>query len=76
MYIGYYGFSGKPFQLSPDPRFFFGSSGTAGRWPICGHGLSRSRLNVITGGIRTGKTTLVKSLFGELDARQGSPRNR
>ena len=25
MYIDYYGFSTKPFQLSPDPRFFFGS---------------------------------------------------
>ena len=27
MYNDFYKLSGKPFQLSPNPRFFFGSSG-------------------------------------------------
>jgi len=71
MYIGYYGFSGKPFQLSPDPRFFFGSSGHSRALAYLRYGLSQGEgFIVITGGIGTGKTTLVKSLFGELDARQ------
>ncbi|HSJ80622.1 MAG TPA: ATPase, partial [Thiobacillus sp.] len=27
MYEDYYRFSAKPFQLNPDPRFFYGSKG-------------------------------------------------
>ena len=69
MYIGYYGFSGKPFQLSPDPRFFFGSSTHSRALAYLRYGLSQGEgFIVITGGIGTGKTTLVKSLFGELDS--------
>jgi len=71
MYIGYYGFSGKPFQLSPDPKFFFGSSGHSRALAYLRYGLSQGEgFIVITGGIGTGKTTLVKSLFGELDSSQ------
>ncbi|HOW75487.1 MAG TPA: XrtA-associated ATPase [Candidatus Competibacteraceae bacterium] len=69
MYIGYYGFSGKPFQLSPDPKFFFGSSTHSRALAYLRYGLSQGEgFIVITGGIGTGKTTLVKSLFGELDS--------
>ncbi len=68
MYIGYYGFSAKPFQLSPDPKFFFGSSGHNRALHYLRYGLAQGEgFIVITGGIGTGKTTLVKSLFGELD---------
>jgi putative secretion ATPase (PEP-CTERM system associated) len=68
MYIGYYGFSAKPFQLSPDPKFFFGSSGHSRALAYLRYGLSQGEgFIVITGGIGTGKTTLVKNLFGELD---------
>lgn len=69
MYTTYYGFSAKPFQLSPDPRFFFGSSGHKRALAYLRYGLSqREGFIVITGGIGTGKTMLVRSLFNELDA--------
>jgi putative secretion ATPase (PEP-CTERM system associated) len=68
MYLSYYGFSAKPFQLSPDPRFFFGSSGHSRALAYLRYGVSQGEgFIVITGGIGTGKTTLVKSLFDELD---------
>ncbi len=68
MYIDYYGFSAKPFQLSPDPRFFFGSRVHNRALAYLRYGLSQGEgFIVVTGGIGTGKTTLVKSLFDELD---------
>ncbi|TVR67080.1 MAG: DUF2075 domain-containing protein [Candidatus Competibacteraceae bacterium] len=71
MYLSYYGFSAKPFQLSPDPRFFFGSSGHSRALAYLRYGVSQGEgFIVITGGIGTGKTTLVKSLFDELDPHQ------
>ncbi len=69
MYTTYYGFSAKPFQLSPDPRFFFGSSGHRRALAYLRYGLSQAEgFIVITGGIGTGKTTLVRNLFNELDS--------
>ncbi len=71
MYIDYYGFSAKPFQLSPDPRFFFGSSVHSRALAYLRYGLSQGEgFIVITGGIGTGKTTLFKNLFAELDTIQ------
>lgn len=71
MYIDYYGFSAKPFQLSPDPRFFFGSRAHTRALAYLRYGLSQGEgFIVITGGIGTGKTTLVKNLFQELDSNQ------
>jgi putative secretion ATPase (PEP-CTERM system associated) len=68
MYTDYYGFSAKPFQLSPDPRFFFGSRVHSRALAYLRYGLSQGEgFIVVTGGIGTGKTTLVKSLFDELD---------
>ncbi|HRE55786.1 MAG TPA: XrtA-associated ATPase [Candidatus Competibacter sp.] len=71
MYTDYYGFSAKPFQLSPDPRFFFGSRVHSRALAYLRYGLSQGEgFIVITGGIGTGKTTLVKNLFQELDSSQ------
>ena len=68
MYTDYYGFNAKPFQLSPDPRFFFGSRVHSRALAYLRYGLSQGEgFIVVTGGIGTGKTTLVKSLFDELD---------
>ena len=68
MYTSYYGFSAKPFQLSPDPRFFFGSSGHKRALAYLRYGLSQAEgFIVITGAIGTGKTTLARSLFDELN---------
>ncbi len=68
MYTAFYNLKGKPFQLSPDPRFFFGSRGHKRAMSYLRYGLSQGEgFIVITGGIGTGKTTLVRNLFAELD---------
>lgn len=68
MYESFYNFSTKPFQLSPDPRFYFGSSVHKRAMSYLRYGLSQGDgFIVITGGIGTGKTTLVRNLFSELD---------
>jgi len=71
MYTGYYGFNAKPFQLSPDPRFFFGSRAHNRALAYLRYGVSQGEgFIVITGGIGTGKTTLVKNLFDEIRSSQ------
>lgn len=67
MYEKYYSLSGKPFQLSPDARFFFNSSGHNRAMAYLRYGLRQGEgFIVITGGIGTGKTMLVSNLFNEL----------
>ena len=67
MYENFYRFSGKPFQLSPDARFFFNSSGHNRAMAYLRYGLRQGEgFIVITGGIGTGKTMLVSNLFNEL----------
>ena len=68
MYESSFGFSASPFQLSPDPSFYFESKGH-------GHALAYLRYGayqgegfiVVTGEIGAGKTTLVRALLSELD---------
>jgi general secretion pathway protein A len=68
MYENFYSLSGKPFQLSPDARFFFNSSGHNRAMAYLRYGLRQGEgFIVITGGIGTGKTMLVSNLFNELD---------
>ncbi len=67
MYEEYYGLTGKPFQLTPDPRFFFGSRGHNRALAYLRYGLSQSEgFIVVTGEVGTGKTTLVRMLCAEL----------
>jgi putative secretion ATPase (PEP-CTERM system associated) len=67
MYENFYGLSGKPFQLSPDARFFFNSTGHNRAMAYLRYGLRQGEgFIVITGGIGTGKTMLVSNLFTEL----------
>ncbi len=67
MYESYYGLSGKPFRLTPDPRFFFGSRGHKRALAYLRYGLGQSEgFIVITGEIGTGKTTLVRMLCEDL----------
>ena len=68
MYEEFYGLSAKPFQLSPDPAFFFGSRGHKRAYAYLQYGLYQSEgFIVITGEIGAGKTTIVRSLFEHLD---------
>lgn len=69
MYESYYGFSAKPFQLKPDPRFFFGSKGHKRAMAYLEYGISQGEgFIVITGEVGAGKTTLMRNLFCELEA--------
>lgn len=69
MYEAYYHLDAKPFQLSPDPRFFFGSKGHKRAMAYLDYGLSLGEgFIVITGEVGAGKTTLVRNLFKQLES--------
>ncbi|WP_227817238.1 XrtA/PEP-CTERM system-associated ATPase [Nitrogeniibacter aestuarii] len=69
MYETYYKLAGKPFQLNPDPAFFFGSRGHKRAMAYLEYGLHQNEgFIVITGEIGAGKTTLVRSLMQKLDS--------
>jgi putative secretion ATPase (PEP-CTERM system associated) len=67
MYESYYGFKEKPFQLSPDPRFFFASDHHQRALSYLQYGLDQGEgFIVITGPIGTGKTTIARNLLNNL----------
>jgi putative secretion ATPase (PEP-CTERM system associated) len=69
MYESFYGLTGKPFALSPDPRFFFGSRGHKRAMAYLEYGLSLGEgFIVITGEVGAGKTTLARNLFKKLES--------
>lgn len=69
MYTDFYKFSARPFQLSPNHRFFFGSKGHRRAMAYLTYGLhQREGLIVVTGDVGTGKTTLVDYLAEQLSA--------
>jgi general secretion pathway protein A len=69
MYESFYGLTDKPFQLNPDPTFFFGSRGHKRAFAYLQYGLYQSEgFIVITGEIGAGKTTIVRSLMEQLDS--------
>jgi len=68
VYAEYYGFAAMPFQLTPDNRFFFGSSGHSRAIAHLAYGLSQEEgFVVVTGEVGAGKTTLVERLWSQLD---------
>jgi len=67
MYENYYGLTSKPFQLTPDPSFFFGSKWHKRAMSYLQYGLSQGEgFIVITGDIGTGKTTIANSLLDQM----------
>lgn len=67
MYESHYGFTEKPFQLSPDPRFFFASNHHQRALSYLQYGLDQGEgFIVITGPIGTGKTTIARNLLSQL----------
>jgi type II secretory pathway predicted ATPase ExeA len=68
MYDDYYGLSGRPFQLTPDPRFWFDTVTHKKAMAYLGYGLSQGEgFIVVTGDPGTGKTTLLGHLVASID---------
>jgi general secretion pathway protein A len=68
VYQKFYHLTGIPFLLTPDRRFFFGSSGHSRAIAHLVYGLSQEEgFVVITGEVGAGKTTLVEQLWTQLD---------
>ncbi len=67
MYEHFYGLQDKPFNLSPDPRFFFESRGHARALAYLQYGVEQGEgFVVVTGDVGTGKTTLARMLHDEV----------
>ena len=68
MYESYYGFTEKPFSLTPDPKYFFKSQSHANAYELLQYAIRRREGFVaITGDIGTGKTTLCRALLEVID---------
>jgi general secretion pathway protein A len=68
MYSEHYGLNGKPFQLTPDHRFWFESGTHRKAMAYLGYGLAQAEgFIVVTGEIGAGKTTLVGHLMASVD---------
>ena len=70
MVESHFGLAGPAFQLNPDPAFYFDSRGHAKALAYLRYGVQQGEgFIVITGDAGTGKTTLVRTLLQQLDAR-------
>jgi general secretion pathway protein A len=68
MYDQFYGFSGRPFQLTPDPHYYFESLTHRKALSYLGYGLAQGEgFIVITGEVGAGKSTLVSHLMQTID---------
>lgn len=68
MYASYYNLRGRPFQLSPDHRFYFPSRGHKKAMAYLTYGMNeRDGFIVITGHVGAGKTTIVGQLLSQID---------
>jgi putative secretion ATPase (PEP-CTERM system associated) len=69
MYTKFYKLRAEPFLLTPDERFYFGSTVHSQAMAHLTYGLTRGEgFIVITGDVGAGKTTLVKRLIATIDA--------
>lgn len=68
MYEAFFGLTGRPFQLNPDPSFYYGSRGHSSAFSYLQYGAFQGEgFIVVTGEIGSGKTTLVRALLEKLD---------
>lgn len=67
MYESHFGLSGPPFQLNPDPSFYFDSRGHNHALAYLNFGVHQGEgFIVVTGEVGAGKTTLVRRLLSQL----------
>jgi len=68
MYEAFYGLSSKPFQLNPDPKFYYSSKPHRRARSYLVYGVMRGEgFIVITGEVGAGKTTIVRDLLDSLE---------
>lgn len=68
MFDDFYGLTGKPFQITPDPAFYFRSVTHRKALSYLGYGLAQGEgFIVITGEVGAGKSTLVAHLMSTID---------
>lgn len=68
MYEEFYGLKSRPFQLTPDPHYYFESLTHRKALSYLGYGLAQGEgFIVITGDVGAGKTTLVSHLMATID---------
>jgi len=69
MYESFYGLTSKPFQLNPDPSFYFASKQHQRAASYLEYGLHQNEgFIVVTGEVGAGKTTIVRGLLDKLDS--------
>lgn len=70
MYNRFYGFSESPFNMTPNPRFFFSSPKHLEALDSLAYAISeRKGFVVVTGEIGSGKTTVCRALLNRLDSK-------
>jgi general secretion pathway protein A len=70
MYEDFFGFSEKPFSLTPDPKYLYKSESHANAFELLQYAVRRREgFVVVTGDIGTGKTTLCRALLEQIDRR-------
>jgi putative secretion ATPase (PEP-CTERM system associated) len=71
MFDDFYRLTGRPFQLTPDPQFYFESATHRKALSYLGYGLAQGEgFIVITGEVGAGKSTLVAHLMRKVDPAQ------
>jgi general secretion pathway protein A len=69
VYLKYFGFREAPFNLTPDPKFFFDSPFQREAWAALVYGINqRKGFVVVTGEVGTGKTTLIRKVLRSLES--------
>lgn len=69
MYTEFYGLTDKPFQLNPDPAFYYDSKQHRRASAYLDYGLHKHEgFVVVTGEVGAGKTTVVRGMLDSLDA--------
>jgi general secretion pathway protein A len=68
MYLDFYSLREKPFNLTPDPRFIYLSKNHKEAFAHLLYGINnRAGFILLTGEVGSGKTTVLRSLLGQLD---------
>jgi general secretion pathway protein A len=69
MYTSYFGFREKPFNVTPNPKFFYANTKNEEAYANLLYGIrERKGFMLLTGEVGTGKTTILQRLMQELES--------